>query len=463
LKRRKVGNIGLVIGNDTIRAAQNVDGRMIWSSVPAGDNVRKSLRQLVSSAPFVGRNVVVGLEGGAVLVESIVLPPGSAKEARRICTDRLKGDPLFSADKAFLGIGVESMPATEGGPSAALAIMTAMNRERLLELMKQCREAELEVQTVESAALAAWRAWSGTGLQVRLVRSGGHDLVLAGVDAKLLFCRIIDAPVPPPELRATVGRAASLLGAESFPCLTTVGVDEAARQDIAAALGIEVKVPGRALEDAAAVGLATEGPVLADFTPPEERVLREKRRVRKVSIGMAAACGVLVLAAGALGTQRVSSLHERQHSLEQQRDILQADKQQLDELNAQLAREQANEAVIVEARPGHRMSTLFALIASRTTEAVSLETVKIGDVEDPAFALTGKAAKERKHTGPMPRMLEVRLNGLARSGLAVRQFADGLLGTGAFSDVRVEASERVVLGVGLDGERFRIYARAETH
>jgi hypothetical protein len=465
LKRRKVGNIGLVFGNDTIRAAQNVDGRMIWSSVPVGDNAKKSLRQLISSAPFVGRNAVVGLEGNAVLIESIVLPPGSAKEARKICTDRLKGDPLFSADKAFLGIGVESMPPTDGGQSSALAIMTAMNRERLMELMRLCRDAEVNVQAVEASALAAWRAWNAEGLQVRLVRGGGHDLVLAGVDAKLLFCRIVDTPVPPPELRATVGRAASLLGAESFPCLTTVGIDEPGRHEIASALGIEVKLPGRSLEDAAAVGLATEGPILADFTPPEERVLREKRHVRKIGVAMAAACGVLVLAAGALGTQRISSLHEHQKTLEQQRDIMQADKQQLDQLDTDLAREEANEAVIVEARPGHRMSTLFALISDHTSDAISIETVKVNDIEDPEFtaAMRDTKNKDKKRTGPIPRQLEVRLNGLAKTGIAVRQFADALLATGAFADVRVEASERVLLGVGMDGERFRIYARAETH
>ncbi|HTE06226.1 MAG TPA: hypothetical protein VK824_08520 [Planctomycetota bacterium] len=465
MKRRKVGNIGLVFGNDTIRAAQNVDGRMIWSSVPVGDNAKKSLRQLISSAPFVGRNAVVGVEGHAVLVESIVLPPGNAKEARKVCTDRLKGDPLFSADKAFLGIGVETMPPTDGGQGSTLAIMAAMNRDRLMDLMRLCRDAEVNVQAVESSALAAWRAWNAEDLQVRLVRGGGHDLVLAGIGGKLLFCRIVDTPVPPPELRATVGRAASLLGAEAFPCLTTAGVDEAARQEIASALGIEVKLPGRSLEDAAAVGLATEGAILADFTPPEERVLREKRHVRKTGVMMAAACGVLVLAAGALGTQRISSLHERQTTLEQQRDITQADKQQLDELNTELAREEANEAVIVEARPGHRMSTLFALISANTSDAISIETAKVSDVEDPGFASAMRDAKnkDKKRVGPVPRQLEVRLNGLARTGLAVRQFADALLSTGAFADVRVEASERVLLGVGMDGERFRIYARAETH
>jgi len=453
LKRRKVGNIGIVIGDDTIRAAQLVDGRLLFTSVPIGDNAKKSLRQLVSSAPFIGRNVMVGLEGRAVLIESIVLPPGTARDARKVCTDRLKGDPLFSADKAVLGVAVETMGGDAAG-GQALAIMAAMNKERLVEMMKACRESELNVQGVESAALAAWRAWPGKGLQVRLVRSAGHDMVLAGNDEKLLFCRIVDAPVLPAELRATIGRAASLLGTESFSHVTIAGIDEVGRAEIASGLDIDVHVPAQNIEDAAAAGMAAEGVPLADFTPPEERVLREKRRVRKVGMAMAAGCGVLLLAAGVLGGQHISSLKDRKASLEQQRDVIKADRQQLDELNTRLAREEANEAVITMARPGHRMSTLFALISQKANKAISLETIKLEDKED---------MPPPGYTGPLGRRVEARLNGLASSGLAVRQFADALLATGAFADVRVEASERVLLAGGTDGERFRIYARAETH
>jgi len=225
VKRHKVGPIGLVFADDAIRAAQTLDGRTVCASVPVGDNVKKSLRQLLSSAPFVGRSVAVGLQGGAILIESIVLPPGGAKEARKTCTDRLKGDPVFSAERALLGVAVETMPSTDGGPPQALAIMAALNRERLSELMKVCRECELDVQAVEAAALSAWRAWPGSGHQVRLVRSAGHDLILAGIDAKLLFCRIVDAPVATSELRATISRAASLLGGEPFDGLTASGLD----------------------------------------------------------------------------------------------------------------------------------------------------------------------------------------------------------------------------------------------
>ena len=459
MKRHKVGPIGLVFADDVIRATQNLDGRMVCASVPVGDNVKKSLRQLLSSAPFVGRSVVVGLQGGAVLIESIVLPPGGAKEARRSCADRLKGDPLFSQEKAFLGVAVEIMPGAEGSPSQVLAIMAAINRERLSELMKACREVELDVQAVEAAALACWRAWPGTGLQVRLVRTSGHDIVLAGVGEKLLFCRIVDAPVAPAELRATVTRAASLLGAESFEALYASGLDEESRKAVAEGLGLEVRGPSQVVEDAAAAGLAMPGLVLSDFTPPEERVLREKRHARRVSLAMAGVAGVLVLCAGLLGTQRISSLGDRGEELESALAVVQADKVELDRLRAELAHEQANEAVIVAARPGHRMSTLFALLSARSNSAVSIDSLKIEDLEDQAVKVKGKEAP----SGPLPRRLEMRINGVAKTGAAVRAFADALLASNAFSDVRVEASERVLLGVGMDGERFRIYARAETH
>jgi hypothetical protein len=459
VKRHKVGPIGLVFADDAIRAAQVLDGRTVCASVPVGENVKKSLRQLLSSAPFVGRTVVVGLQGGAVLIESIVLGPGMAKEARKNCADRLRGDPLFGQEKAFLGVAVETMPSTDGGPAQSLAIMAAVNRERLNELMKVCRECELDVAGVEAAALAAWRAWSGTGLQVRLVRSAGHDLVLAGMEGKLLFCRIVEAPIAAPELRATIVRAAALLGTEGFSSLLTSGVDEDARRAIASDLGIEVKEPPHSVDDAVAGGLATPGPVLTDFTPPEERVLREKRRVRKVSMVMAAVSGALVLCAGLLATQRISVLHERKEGLEAEQKLMQTEKQELERLNGELQHAKANEALIVAARPGHRMSTLFSLIGARTSDLMSIDVLKVEDQED----LTGRPSGSTAASGPLPHLLEVRINGVARNGTAVRAFADALLASNAFSDVRVEASERVLLGVGMDGERFRIYARAETH
>jgi hypothetical protein len=100
---------------------------------------------------------------------------------------------------------------------------------------------------------------------------------------------------------------------------------------------------------------------------------------------------------------------------------------------------------------------LFTLVSASASDAISFETVKVNDIVDP---LTRSAAKQ---PGPVERILEIRLNGLARTGPAVRRFSDALLSTGAFKDVRVEASERVLLGVGIEGERFRIYAKAETH
>lgn len=459
MKRHKVGPIGLVFADDAIRAAQVLDGRTVCASVPAGENPKKSLRQLLSSAPFVGRTVVVGLQGSSVLIESIVLGPGMAKEARKNCADRLRGDPLFGQEKAFLGVAVENTPSTDGGPPQALAIMAAVNRERLGELMKICRECELDVAGVEAAALSAWRAWSGTGLQVRLVRSAGHDLVLAGVDGKLLFCRIVEAPIATSELRATITRAAALLGAEGIRTLSASGLDDESRNSIASDLNIDVQDPAHAVDDAVAAGLATAGPVLTDFTPPEERVLREKRRVRKVGMTMAAAAGVLVLCAGLLATQRISVLHGKKNELENQQKLVAAEKAELEKINSELHHAKANETLIVAARPGHRMSTLFSLIGARTTDLVSIDVLKVEDQED----LSGRPSGSAAPTGPMPHMLEIRINGVARNGTAVRAFADSLLASNAFSDVRVEASERVLLGVGMDGERFRLYARAETH
>lgn len=454
MKRHKAGPIGLVIGDETIRAAQELDGRLIEASVEIGENLKKALRQVMAAVPFVGRDVVVGIEGRALLIESFVLPPSSAKDARKYCTDRLKGDPLFDSEKAVLGVAVEAAVSTEGGN--ALAIMVALNRERLGELMKACRDAELVVQAVEAAAPASWRAWPSQGLEVRLVRSSGQDAILAGRDGKLLFCRIVDAPVEGSDLKATLSRAASLAGGEAFESLKACGLDEAEREALASAIDLRVEAPPTPVADASASGLARPGSVLADFTPPEERVLRQKRHVRKVSVAMAAACGVLVLVTGLLGTHELTSLKDERTALDQRKQNILADKTQLEQVNALLAREEGNESVILQARPGHRMSSLLALVTVKAGDGVSFETMKIDDVELAAESGEDAAAPRR-------RALDMRLNGLARSALAVRQFADALLASGAFADVRVEASERVLLGVGAEGERFRIFARAETH
>src|SRR5262249_30659044 len=161
-----------------------------------------------------------------------------------------------------------------------------------------------------------------------------------------------------------------------------------------------------------------------------------KRRVRKVGVRMAIAAGALVLCAGLLGTQQITVLHHKKAELENQQKLVQSERAELDKLNGDLSHEKANETLIVAARPGHRMSTLFALIGSRVTDLMSIDQMKVEDQEDPAAKPAGSAAA----TGPLPHLLEVRINGVARSGTAVRAFADSLLASNAFSDVRVEAS-----------------------
>ena len=52
--------------------------------------------------------------------------------------------------------------------------------------------------------------------------------------------------------------------------LTTSGVPDAERQRMSADLGIDVRENEEHLVDPEAVGLATQGPVLTEFTPPEE-------------------------------------------------------------------------------------------------------------------------------------------------------------------------------------------------
>ena len=148
-------------------------------------------------------------------------------------------------------------------------------------------------------------------------------------------------------------------------------------------------------------------------------------------------------------------MEDQKANLESRLAIVRADKAALDEVTAELERDRANEAVIDHARPGHLMSTLFVLVTQSAGDGISIETAKV--VDQPLGE--GKPAAG---TGARRRMLDVRLNGLARNGAAMRAFSESLLATGAFADVRIEASERVLLGNGIEGERFRIYAQAET-
>ena len=73
-----------------------------------------------------------------------------------------------------------------------------------------------------------------------------------------------------------------------------------------------------------------------------------------------------------------------------------------------------------------------------------------------------KDVVDRNPNGVLPNQLEMWFTGLAGSDSAVSGFARGLLDSLAFTDVRIENSERVLLENGDEGQRFRMYARAET-
>jgi len=463
VKVQKAGRIGVVVSDQVLRAAQRVDGHLVTASVPFDKDLKRSLKQLLTSSPFVGKDVVVGVEGSRVLVESLVVPPGASKSAQAVSAERLKGDPVFNETNAALSVAVASSPSG-GGPS--MVIHAAVIHERIAQIMTACRELQLQVLAVEAAALAAWRAWSGAGLQVRLVRTATADIVQAGMDGKLLFCRIVDQPISSIELRATISRAASLLSTDGFDVLTCSGVEPEERHEMVKELGMAVEQPAEPIDDAEAVGLATDGVILTEFTPPEERLLRIKRKVRKVRTYMCGAAGVLVAVAGLLGYQRIDSLKTRQLLLEQQAQSAQAAEAALAAAQAQLGLVKSAAEHLAGARPGHHMSVLFSLISNTAPEQMILESIKVDDVPahvDDSARKDKKKDKDKEETPTtQPRVVEARLAGLAGSDAAVRDYADGLIATGAFSDVRIEASERVILENGSGGERFRIFAAAET-
>ena len=453
--KRKSGKIGLVVSDDQLRAAQVVDGELISSSVPLDEHFKKSVRQLLSSAPFVGKQVAVGVEGQSVLVESLVLPAGT-KSARQVCLDRLKGDPVFSQEKAVMQMAEE--PAAGGAKQGSLVIMAALESQRLEDVMDVCRDNQLDVETVECGALSAWRAWSGDGVQIRMIRSSGRDTILAGRDERLLFARVVPTPIAAQELKATVTRALAAVGSAKAEVVSVAGVPTDECQTYGKAVGARFEEGQSGLTDAVALGLTQDSRVLLDFTPPQEKVMRQKRKVRKYGVTMSAACGLLVLMAGVTSMRQTGDLESRRDDLQNQLSILQLAKNELNTLESELSRETANEKVISLAYPGHRMSTLFSLIADSAAGDIMIETIKIDDVEV-SEAVSAGEGEEQIATR---RVLDIRISGLAGDNLAAREFNQRLLDTQAFSNAQVEASERILIGVGSEGQRFRIVARAET-
>ena len=148
-----------------------------WKVWKSGTHA-KILSEILASDEFHARAVteIVDPKQQLPLIESIVLPPGAARDARKVCTDRLKGDPLFSSDKAVLGVAVETMGSADAGGAQALAIMAAMNKERLAEMMKACRETLAQGSSIMMFPEGT-RSPDG---RLRAFKSGAFELALEG-------------------------------------------------------------------------------------------------------------------------------------------------------------------------------------------------------------------------------------------------------------------------------------------
>jgi len=452
VKRSKAGPIGVVIGDDTVRAAQQVDGEYVFASVPIEDDLKKAVKLVLQSSPFEGRDVALGLEGASVLIESLVIPPGAGKPAAQ-AAERLKGDPLFDADKAVHRIAIPRMPEDHDPAAEQIGLVGAIQRERLDEVMKVCRDADLAVQSVEVAALALWRAHRAEGLEARLVRAEQRDVILVGRDDTLMFARVVQGTVTVGELATTLSRAASLLRAESFPRLKSFGLEQERIQGLSEALAMPVIDMGGEVAHPYAAGVCTGGDVLCDFLPPEEREIREKRRLRKVRMTVGAGIAAVMAVAGVLGWQDLEALEVEKSNLEDQVALMDVTQAEYAQLQQEIARFEANDALLLSVRPGHRVAKLFELLANSSSEDILVETINVQDMVHPSAE--GGSSNQR--------VCEVRIHGVATDEAVVREFRSVLYDTGAFRDIRIDAIERVLLGVGVEGDRFRMLATAETH
>jgi hypothetical protein len=155
----------------------------------------------------------------------------------------------------------------------------------------------------------------------------------------------------------------------------------------------------------------------------------------------------LLLVAGVLAFQRLSSLRTEEMTLKNEISNLDMAQVELTELRGRLAGVIERRERVTDAVPGHLTSRLWSLLLNKAPDSLFLETATIEDRVDNATS---------------GRLLAVKLAGLAADGDSVRVYAEGLLDSGAFANVRVDTSERVLLDGGVEGERFRITATAET-
>jgi len=222
----------------------------------------------------------------------------------------------------------------------------------------------------------------------------------------------------------------------------------------------KVQEPEGELIDAAAQGVSPDGSILTEFTPPEERTLRQKRQARKLSVSLAAVSLAAILSAGVISMQRLGGLETRKDALENQKHLADQLHMQLVQQEGELARLQANEVRLKSALPGHRMSRLWEVVLNAAPDDVQFDTVHLTDVEhrEQPPAQRGQPAPPATIT----RQLLVQVNGLSADSNGTQACVDSLLETGAFTDVRLEGSERVLMDNGRECERFRLSAHAET-
>ncbi len=446
----KKSDIGIVIGTDTIRAAQSLNGQVLTGSVSLEEEspeLTRALRQILASSPFQGRDVSLGFEGTSVLVESIVIPERQSHGLQALCEERLKGDPIFGDGRAVSGLRRCHQVSDSPLSNETLAILVAIQKTRFDDVIEACRELGLSVAGVEAAPLAAWRSWSGDGAQLRLVRSEEGDTILAGEDDALIFCSVVPRTRGAEGTILSLNRAMSLLGSDKISEIMASGMTETERETLSNAIGLSVRLLPDTEGDMAAIGLASEGVSLIDMTPPEERQIREKRRLRRVGRIMAGTAAVLVAMGGIVGFSGRLSLLEQKASMSAQVEQLEQTQSWLDGLNGELETVRTADHVVRTALPGHRMSTLlFHLMDAGTS--ITFEAIEVEDVP----LLDGDA----------PRVLNITVHGLGETGVVIRDYVDALIETGAFVEVRLDSSERVLLAGSDETVRFRVTAEAET-
>jgi type IV pilus assembly protein PilM len=223
----KKSNVGLDIGCSAVRAAQVVvDGkratltRFAQVGLPAGAVaegeiqdpavVAAALKRLWAGGKFASNRVVVGVSSQRAMVRQVEMPPMSDGELRAALRFKIGEFLPIPVEQAVVDFA--PLADTEGGGGSRRLLLVAAQRDVVREQFDTVRAAGLQVEAVDSSALALLRAVSphrgGGDGGLQAVISVGAQLITVAVREQgvpRFFRTVGGGPEAVPEMSVTPG------------------------------------------------------------------------------------------------------------------------------------------------------------------------------------------------------------------------------------------------------------------